>query len=243
MQSKEMNMIMKIMGLLALIFCLIALFGPWGNYIYAWGFSGPGYTNAFYTDFFNTGVGEVIFFGIAMIIIFILTIVALLILLLAFRDINIGRYDRFLTVGILAIAEFILYIIAVSVVTQGYTSGGAYGAGFVLILITAILCFIVYGLNKMLSSTSSQGYYQQPVYQQQPAYNQPQTQYYTHQPQQAPPPVQEPQYTQVPQQQPPVQPAPRARRQPQAAPKFCQECGSPITPNSKFCSGCGNKLI
>jgi len=238
MQSKEMNMIMKIMGLLVLIFCLIALFVPWGTYIYTWGISGPGYTNAFYTDVFNTGVGESIFFGIAMIIIFILTIITLIIGLIAFRDINIGRYDRFLTAGILAIVEFILYIIAASV-AHVYE---AYGAGFVLILITAILCFIVYGLNKMLTSTSSQGYYQQqPVYHQ-PAYNQPQTQYYTHQPQ-APPPVQEPQYAQIPKQQPPAQPAPRARQQPRAAPKFCPECGSPITPNSKFCSGCGNKII
>jgi len=251
MQSNEMNMIMKIFGILGMVFCLIALLAPWGNGIFTFGIFAEGYSTPFGIDLFTNqfyqeilGAGQVIFFAIAIIIIFVLTLVALLLSILTVRNIQSSPPGRSLVIGILLIVSFIMYIIAVSVLSGGSGTFGAYGAGFVMALIGAILFFIIYGLQKFYLTAPSPAMYQQQMYQQ-PAYNQPQAQYYAHQqpPQQAPP-VQE-QYTQVPpQQQPPAQPAPRARRQqPQAAPKFCQECGSPITPNSKFCSGCGNKLI
>lgn len=40
----------------------------------------------------------------------------------------------------------------------------------------------------------------------------------------------------------PVQPAPQPAEQPQAAPAFCDQCGTAVRANARFCSRCGSRI-
>ena len=71
MQNKEINMVINVMAILAVIFCLLALFLPWGAGIYTFGVDFSFQWSFFYIVLFESGVGEWIFFGVAMILIFI----------------------------------------------------------------------------------------------------------------------------------------------------------------------------
>lgn len=245
-ETNIMKTIYKILGILAVIFCGIALVVPWaglwyGQYgfnIYTWAASVnvPGYDK---WDFFfaetmtsSTFTTQGVVLGVCMILAFVFTLIALFFGIYAIRKINAQTSSNsFLITGILCIVAMVLSIIGVSQIPSS-TLGGlsiGYGAGFFLIIVAMILYFVIFALQKILPTYApAMG---QPMY-----YQQPQAQYYTQQPQA--PPVQEQPYTQPVEQQPPS----RARQQPRAAPKFCPECGSPIPPNSKFCAGCGNKI-
>jgi len=228
MQSKEMDMIIKILGILGMVFCLVALLTPWGYGAYTFGLFETGYSSPFYIDLFTnqlyqTYAGQIIFFAITMIIIFVLTLVTLILSIITVKNIQKYQPSRFLTLGILLLITFILYIIAVSVLSSGLGAFGMYGIGFVMALIGAIMFFIAYGLKKFILTTPS------PIYQK-PMYTQPQTQYYTQQqapPQQyqAPPPVQQPVSSEI-----------------KSKTKFCPACGTQLQTNARFCPECGNQL-
>jgi len=206
MVNKEMNMIITIMGIIGVIFCLIALLTPWGSppggSFFTFGTFSESSSSAFYITAFESGVGESIFFGIAMILIFILTLVSLILGALTIKNIGI-KANRFLTLGILLIINIILYVIAMSVLVGRYGGQGFYSIGFVMALIASIMFFVIYGLQKAFMPAAAPAMYQP----QPPAYQQPQQKtMYTQQPpvQQAPPP------------QPQAQPQPQQQTQPPA---------------------------
>lgn len=250
MELKEMNMMIKIFGILGVIFCLLTLLTPWSESSFTFGFFSQIYSTPFYIDFFtNTsfhnifGAGQIIFFAIAMIIIFILTLIALILSINNVRNISRVTPNKYLTLGILLIVDVILYIIAVSILSSSISTFGAYGIGFVMAIISAIMFFMIYFIQKTFMPAVSPGHYQhqpyqQPTYAQQPAYQ--------HPTQQTPPPVHPQQHHT--QQTPPSQPQAQPQQQTQktvdkpATPKFCSQCGAPVVPNTKFCAQCGNKL-
>ena len=249
MTSKEMNMVIKIIGILGVIFCLLALLTPWSASSFTFGIFSEGYSSPFYIDFFTNslfhnmlGAGQVIFFAIAMIIIFILTLTALILSINNIRNIGKVPPRKYLTLGILLIIDIILYIIAVLILSSGIygiSTFGAYGLGFVMAIISAAMFFILYFTQKTLIPAIvpniAQQPHQQSTYPTQPVY---QTSS-----QQTPPPAHMQQQVQ---QNPAPQPAQTQQNQPTEqkaqTPKFCSQCGSPLAPNSKFCSQCGNKL-
>ena len=240
MEIKEMNLIVKIVGIIGAVFCGIALLVPWaglgvggfGIGIYPWGIStnmlGSQDWDIFFINAMSSGVVQSIVSGICMIIAFILTIIALILGIVGFKNVSIKKSNSFLTAGILSIVAIILCIVAVSQLggnTPGFGLG--YGAGFFLIIIAMILYFVSFGLQKAFALSPAQPMYQQNVYPPQPA-----------QPMQPsappmPPPVEQPQPPPVQQTAPP--PA-------QTGSKFCAKCGAKLQPNVKFCSECGAKL-
>lgn len=233
MAEKEMKLILKVLGIIGVIFCLVALLVPWGNSVFTFGIFGDGYSTPFFIDLFtNQIIGQAIFFGIAMIIIFVITLITLLFGVLAIKNFERTPSNKYLTLGILLIVNVVLYIIAVSILTSAFGIFGTfifgYGIGFVFCIIAAIMFFIVYGIQKTYMPQTNFGAYQQPMYQQQP-------QTYR-QPHQAPPP-----------QQPVPNPSSQSGldqqvSQDKSVKKFCPNCGSKLTPNAKFCSGCGQKI-
>ncbi len=240
MQSKEIDMIIKILGILGVVFCLVALLTPWGYGAFTFGLFETGYSTPFYIDVFTNQIfqsyaSQVIFFGITMIIIFIIILITLILSITTIKNIQKYPPGRFLTLGILLLITFILYIIAVSVLSSSFGAYGMYSVGFIMALIGAIMFFIAYAIKKYILTTPYPLPYQQPMY------TQPQTQYYQQQPQQTQPIVQEQQYTPPPM-QPTTQPTQRARQTRSTSPRFCPQCGSPLPPNVKFCPECGNKL-
>jgi len=238
MEIKEMNLIVKITGIVGAVFCGIALLIPWaglgvggfGIGIYPWGISTniPGLLqdwDIFFINAMSSGVVQSIVSGICMIIAFVLTIIALILGIVGFKNVGIKKTNTFMTAGILSIVAIILCVVAVSQLggsTPGFGLG--YGAGFFLIIIAMILYFVSFGLQKAFAMSPAQPMYQQPMQIQAPA------QYYA-QPPQTPP--QQPQVPPVQQTAPP--PA-------QTGGKFCAECGAKLQPNVKFCPGCGAKL-
>ncbi len=185
----------------------------------------------------SSGVWQGVFLGIMMIILFFLNLILLIYSSLKFKKFDVLGPQIFLKLGIFATVEFILYIIAVNVVTSGFIGFGAYGIGFIIILIAMIMFYVAYGLGKSLGMVPAPGAYQQPMYQQ-PTYTQPPP--YTQQPQQPLPPTQPP--PPPPQPQPQPQEPAKPTQAPKTVKKFCPNCGAPLTPNAKFCSGCGNKV-
>ena len=228
MQNQEMKMIIRITGMIAVIFCLLALVLPWGEYFYTWGISGYNYTSPFYIDFFTQGASvESIFFAIAMIIIFILTLITLILGIISVIKINTTSRHIFLTLGIICIFEFIFYIVAVSVVSGSSASFGYYSIGFIFILITGILFIVSYIMQKTFGllpmPQAQQPMYQQPVYQQ-------------------PPPVQPAPPQPVQQQEPPVSQDQPKKQAAKKSMNFCPNCGNQLKPGAKFCTNCGNKI-
>jgi hypothetical protein len=238
MAEKEMKIILKVLGIIGVIFCLVALLVPWSNNVFTFGFFSEIYSTPFFVDFFINqdyhsvfGIGQIIFFGIAMIIIFIITLITLLLGVFAIKSFERTPPNKYLNLGILLIVNVVLYIIAVSMLTSAFGMFGGiglgYGIGFVMCIIAAILFFIIYSIEKTYMPQTSFGAHQQPMYQQQPhVYSQPQQAPPPHHP--APPPLQSDTSQQV--------------GQDKNAKKFCSSCGSKLTPNAKFCSGCGQKV-
>jgi len=223
MVEKEINLVTRIMGILGVIFTLITLLTPWGEGTYTFGIFSSFYSSPFYIDFFTSSIiiGEIIFFAIAMIIIFIITLIALLMSISSVKNFEKTPTNKFMTLGILLIVDIVLYIIAVSLLSgkMGVSAFGAYGIGFVMAIIAAIMFFIVYGIKKMYMPAPAASSYQQQMY----------TQPQTYAPQQPPPPP-------PPQQPQPQQPAQTTEK------KFCSNCGAKLGPNSKFCPNCGKQL-
>jgi len=250
MQNKEMKIILKILGLVGAIFCLIALFVPWGgNFAFGlWTFGASSITgqwDIFYTQTMTSGVAQAILLGVVMILTFIFTLIITILAFLGIRDINTKGTKKYFISAILATVEFILFIVAIAVAGATLTGGGfglGVGFGFVMILIAMIMFYLIFALNKILGISSPSAMYQQQTYQQ-PSYQQPAQpmQAYVHQQ----PPVQ-------PQQPQPTQPAPAPQAEPEkttkgtkttkAALQFCPQCGAKLTAGVKFCPGCGNQI-
>lgn len=237
MENKEMNMIIKIIGLIGVIFVLIAQFVPWGAGAYLFGadFGAFGDWDIFYIRVMGLGIWQLTLIGVIMIVLFFLNLVLLLTGFLTFKNIATKGTTKYLKLGIFATVEFILYIVGISIASGGMAGFGAYGIGFVMILLAMVMFYVTFGLGKVFGITAAPAMYQQPMYQQTPT-QQPQMMHTSQQP----PPTQQP--TPPPQQQPPqpAQTPPPAKTE--ATPNFCPECGSQLEANTKFCPGCGYKL-
>ncbi len=234
MTSKEMNMLVKILGLLGAIFVLIAQFVPWGGGAYLFGYSFLGAWDFFYIEIMSTGIAQAILFSIIMIVLFFINLIALILGFLAFKKIETQGINVYQRLAILTTLEFSIYIVGASIASGGLAGIGIFGAGLVLILIAMILYWLTYALGKTLGIYPSPTIHQQNIYQ----HPQPQMMYpYQQQHQMQQTPVQQPQA-----QPPPQQPIEKGTEDNAPTPKFCSQCGSPVSPNTKFCSQCGNKL-
>jgi len=222
MQNQEIKMLIRITGIIAIIFCILALALPWGEGVYTWG--GEilfGDISPFYIEFFNSGFWEAIFFAIAMIIIFILTLITFIIGIVTVIKINKGFKYMFLTLGIICIFEFIFYIVAVTIASRGSSAYGMYSIGFVLILIAGIL-FILSYIMQIAFGLQPKSQFQQMLYQQS-AYQQSTSMETATQPemQKKPPAPQKPTKKSI---------------------NFCPNCGNELKPGAKFCTNCGSKI-
>jgi len=246
MQNADIKSIMvnvlKIFGIIGIIFCGIALAVPWAGFGYggvgisfnAWGISSniptsSTYTvttgDAFYISTITSGVTEGVVAGICMILVFVFTLITLFIGIMGLKRIQLKGNKTFLIAGIFAIITIILSVIAVSQI-NGYISKSipssstisismliGYSYGFILMIIAMIFFFIVFGIQTFFIHSPVVAVSQQPMYQQQP-----------------------------PTQQAPTAQAPPSQPQIKPGKNFCPNCGNPIAPNVKFCSGCGKKV-
>ena len=240
-----MNLIIKIMGIVAAAFCGISLIVPWAGLgplgYYTWGgTSVQGQWDIFYITTMSSGVVEAIVSAICMIIAFVLTIIALIIGILGAKNLGVKKSNSFLIAGILSIVAIVLCIVSVSQVnaTLGQLAGIigigiGYSWGFFLMIFAVVMFFVSFGLQKVFVTAPTpavtQPMYQQPMQTQAPA------QYYAQQPQTPPPP---------PQQQPQAPPSPvqPTTSKVKTGPKFCPACGAKLEGSPKFCNKCGNKL-
>jgi len=251
-ENKEMNMIVKIMGIVGAAFCGISLIIPWAGLgplgYYTWGGTSiQGQWDIFYITTMSSGVTEAIVSAVCMIIAFILTIIALIIGILGAKNLGVKKSNSFLIAGILSIVAIVLCVVSVSQVnaTLGQLAGIlgigiGYSWGFFLMIFAVVMFFVAFGLQKVFVSAPTpamtQPMYQQPMQTQAPA------QYYAQQPQTPPPPPAQttpPPQPQAPPSPPPVQPT---TPQVQTGTKFCPDCGAKLEGKPKFCNKCGNKL-
>ena len=222
MPEKEMKLIIKILGLIGAIFVLVAQFVPWAGGLYLFGadYGFYGGWDFFYIRFMGLGIWQFVVLGIMMIILFFLNLYLLITSFLKFKKFDSLGPQMYLKLGIFATVEFVLYIIAVNVGSLGLIGVGAYGIGFIMILIAMILFYVSYGMGKAFGMVPVPGAYQQPMYTQQP-----------------------PTYTQPPPPPPPQpQQQPKQVQQASAVKKFCPNCGNPLGPNAKFCPSCGKQI-
>ena len=240
MENNNMNLIVKIILIVGVIFCGLSLIvpwigaGPWGYY--TWGFNVLDEWNFFYIDSFTSGITEAIIFGISMIIAFFITIIALVTGIISIKNIGIKKSNSPLTAGILSIVAIILCIVAMSQFGNNNFGLIGYSYGFFMMIFSAVMFFIAFGIATMSVSSSfapvnppqvapQQMYYQQPTNQPQ-TYQQPPQQQYQQQPQTIAPPPQ------------PVQQPPTTAN----VKNFCPECGAHIQGDQKFCPECGSRL-
>ena len=170
MQNKEFDMIINILGILGMIFCLIALIAPWGDGVYTYGVFQIGYSAPFYIDLFTNSMYDsfkvqVIFIAILMIIIFILMLYRVLLNIFTIKNIQDYQPYKFFNLGIFLLVPFILYMIVVASAgsVNYYSTENMYSIGFFMSLIAAIIYFIAYGIKKYALTTPSPIMNQQPV--------------------------------------------------------------------------------
>lgn len=243
MGNKEMNLIVKIIGIIGAVFCGISLIVPWAGWgpfgLYTWGSSALGQWDFFFITTMSSGVIESIVAGVCLIIAFVLTIIALILGIVGFKNVSIKKSNSFLTAGILSIVAIILCVVAVSQFSGNIPGFGlGYGAGFFLIIIAMILYFVSFGFQKVFVPAPTTAA-TQPMYQQQPMQTQAPAQYYTQQP--APPSP--PPMSAAVEQPPPITPPPATSKQaqPQEDAIFCAQCGTKLEPGVLFCPECGAK--
>ena len=254
MENNDFSLFVKIILIIGVIFCGLTLITPWispGGY--TWGSDyGTGEWDFFYLNNIEAsiqlGIWQLIFFSIAMIITFILSIVALIIGILAIKNIGIGKKRTSLIAGLISIFTAIFFVISISIIAGDYATYVGYSFGFFLMIFTAIIFFISYAMSFFITTSSpqsmtgaqpSQMYYQQNnQYQQQPY---PQQNY--QQPVQQPPQqTQQPYYANS-----NAQPQPKPQQvnfnQPQPSSMvFCPQCGFRLAGDSVFCPQCGRKI-
>ena len=228
MAETEMRMIVKIIGIIAVILCGISLIVPWvgadyngyGENVYTWGGSYYSPHTSEWDIFFletlsssaNYGIEENFIFIFCMILAFVFTLIALFFGIYGIIKINTETNNILLVAGIFGIIAMILPIVGLS---QLGTTRANYGAGFFLIISTFILYIVAFSIQKMIwyfpQTPGRHTMYQQPQY------GQPQMMYYTQHPPQS------------------IQSPP----QPQTTPTYCPECGTLSKPGYQFCYKCG----
>lgn len=148
MENKKKNTIIRVVGILGIIFCIASLLTPWSSSAYTFGIFKEDYSNLLYIDFFtNQSIrdssfsNEALFFGIVMITIFIFTLLALILGIICITKIEKEVSITYFLISYLFIASIILYVTAVSF-WPGNVSyvGSSYNYGF----ITALIALIIY---------------------------------------------------------------------------------------------------
>jgi len=236
MEDKEKKLITKILLIIGVVFCGLSQLVPWlGPRGYTWGSVGDIFYLQTMDLLSNFGVTS---FGILMVIVsiitFVLCIVALVLGILAIKNVELNKIRTSLYAGIVSLIAVIFVAVALNVGLSIITEGLApvalnFSTGYYMMITPIVMFFAAYAFQKMVPTAAmpQQPTYQQNVYQPQPA-----------QPMQPsappmPPPVEQPQPPPVQQTAPP--PA-------QTGSKFCAKCGAKLQPNVKFCSECGAKL-
>ena len=148
MENKKKNIFIKIVGILGIVFCIVSLVAPWSSSAFTFGIFKEDYSSPLYLDFFtNQSIrdsnfsNQALFFGLAMIIIFIFMLLALIFGIISVVKVKDEVSVTFLLLSYLFIASVILYIIIVTV-WEGNISyaGSSYNYGF----FTAVIAFIIY---------------------------------------------------------------------------------------------------
>ena len=235
MEDKEKKLITKILLIIGVVFCGLSQLVPWlGLGGYTWGSSLFGQTSIFYIDFFSLG-GFGILIAVSMIITFILCIVALVLGILAIKNVDRNIIRTSFTAGVISLIAVIFIAVALNV-GASMMGGGlitmawGFSTGYYMMITPIVMFFAAYAFQKMVPTTAmpQQPMYQQNVYQPQPA-----------QPMQPSAPPMPPPVVEQPQPPPVQQTAPPPA---QTSDKFCAECGAKLQPNVKFCPECGAKL-
>jgi len=157
MESKQINTVIRVIGILGVIFCIVSLLTPWSSSAFTFGIFKDDYSAPFYIDFFadqtirdSSYFNQVVFFGLTMIIIFILTIGALIYGIMCIRKPGEEPPSSFFLVSVLLMVNIILYIIAISIWTNSSSYIGLdYSIGFITALISFILFFILFILKSV----------------------------------------------------------------------------------------------
>ena len=150
MESKQINIVIRLIVILGTIFCIISLLTPWSGSAFTFGIFKENYSAPFYINFFTDQTihdsnyfNQAVFFGFSMIIIFILTIGALIYGLMCVRKPGEEPPSSFILISVLLIINIILYIIVISIWTENSSHiGSNYSIGFITALISFILFFI-----------------------------------------------------------------------------------------------------
>lgn len=148
MENKKKNTIIRVVGILGIIFCIASLLTPWSSSAYTFGIFKEDYTSLFYIDFLtdqsirdSSFSNEALFFGIVMIVIFIFTLLALILGIISVLKVKDEVPVTFLLLSYLFIASVILYITIISIWEGNIAyAGNSYNYGFY----TAIIAFIIY---------------------------------------------------------------------------------------------------
>lgn len=156
MKNKETNTIIRVFGILGIIFCLFSLLTPWSNSAFTFGIFSGEYSSPFYIDIFTSQsirdsdfFFQELFFSIAMIIILIFTIIALILGIISIGKVEMEVPSTFLLISSIFIVNIILYITAVSLCSDNISYADiSYGIGF----ITAIIAFIIFFILFILKS-------------------------------------------------------------------------------------------
>jgi hypothetical protein len=256
-----MRLVMKIFGLLAIIFIGIAIAVPWAGYtipgtnyglsLNGWGVStsipeslvgSESYkllSDPFYINTMQAGITEGTVASICMILVFIFTILTLLISIKAFRSIGTGGVNKtYLFAGIFVIITMVLCVIAVSQANSYGTSQNYYQGGSSIIGGFGYTWGFILAIIAMIFFFINYGLdiflLQSGMGMQRRApyqQQQPQMMYTSQQP-----PVQQP-----PVQQTPI-PQTQQTEQPPMAGMACPKCGVQLQAGAKFCPGCGAKI-
>jgi len=156
-----------------------------------------------------------------------------IVVLLQITELPMWYLALYLVPGVGAlIANILIYL----ELAKKFGQSTGFGIGLALLnpIFMAILAFNKKYVYQASMPTNNTQVYNQPVYNQQPMYNQPQQPMYN-QPQA---PMME--QTVVPPVVEPVQPVESV--QPQAQSNNCPSCGSPVNPGDRFCMNCGKQL-
>lgn len=152
MENKEINTVIRTIGILGIIFCIVSLLTPWSSSGFTFGIFKENYSTPFYIDIFTNQTirgssyyTQAVFFSTAMIIIFVFTLSALILGLMCIGKVEEEIPSTFLYISALLIVNIILYITAVSLwSTSSVYVGLAYGSGFITALISFIIFFILF---------------------------------------------------------------------------------------------------